>query len=281
MGERDHDQPDRTQARRRWTVRQPIRRRMSVRQAAAELGITVEAVRNRIKRGTLSSEKESGSVFVILEGDYERTDRSTDQPTAGHNQPETGRDQTRGQPRPDDQPAEIVEELRDRIAYLERQVEEEREARRRADTLMARLMDRVPELPAASHEEPRESRETTAEAEAGTEHPERQREPSDGHTAPLVVGSADRKVTEEGHVQRVEGENQDKARKWLQAVELHTCPVCGSDKGVHAGDICIIPTVGPSNDNPVLGVPLTCITCGYLFFFNAMRHWDGSDVSVG
>jgi hypothetical protein len=33
----------------------------------------------------------------------------------------------------------MVEELRDRIAYLERQVEEEREARRRADTILAQL----------------------------------------------------------------------------------------------------------------------------------------------
>ncbi|MDP9476233.1 MAG: hypothetical protein M3R38_11235 [Actinomycetota bacterium] len=180
MGERDHDQPDRTQASRRWTVRQPIRRRISVRQAAAELGITVEAVRNRIKRGTLSSEKESGSVFVILEGDYERTDRSTDQTTAVHNQPETGRDQTRGQPRPDDQPAEIVEELRDRIAYLERQVEEEREARRRADTLMARLMDRVPELPAPASPDAPGARESAAEGEPSTNTPTTNASPQKG-----------------------------------------------------------------------------------------------------
>jgi hypothetical protein len=33
----------------------------------------------------------------------------------------------------------MVEELRDRIAYLEHQVEEEREARRRADTILAQL----------------------------------------------------------------------------------------------------------------------------------------------
>ena len=37
----------------------------------------------------------------------------------------------------------LVEELRDRIHYLERQVEEERNARYRADELLARLMDRV------------------------------------------------------------------------------------------------------------------------------------------
>jgi len=38
--------------------------------------------------------------------------------------------------------------MQERIRYLERQVEEEREARRRADTLLARLMDRVPALEA-------------------------------------------------------------------------------------------------------------------------------------
>ncbi|MDP9484366.1 MAG: hypothetical protein M3Q49_00985 [Actinomycetota bacterium] len=164
MGERDHhrdqprDQPE-------------TGRRMTVREAAAELGITVEAVRNRIKRGTLASEKESGTVYVILDGDHTRTD----QPTSGRDQPRgrptDGHDRTRDQPRPDDQPAELVEELRDRIAYLERQVEEEREARRRADTLMARLMDRVPELPAASHEETRESTESAREGEPGTNTP--------------------------------------------------------------------------------------------------------------
>jgi phage shock protein A len=41
----------------------------------------------------------------------------------------------------DDQarPAALADELRDRIHYLERQVEEEREARRRADTILAQL----------------------------------------------------------------------------------------------------------------------------------------------
>jgi len=46
---------------------------------------------------------------------------------------------------------------------LERQVEEERDARRRADTLLARMMDRVPELEAP------ESGEEAAHAPAETE----------------------------------------------------------------------------------------------------------------
>jgi hypothetical protein len=61
---------------------------------------------------------------------------------------------------------ELVEELRDRVAYLERQVEEEREARRRADTILAQLSQanaeqartiRALEAPASSAATPSES----------------------------------------------------------------------------------------------------------------------------
>ncbi len=42
--------------------------------------------------------------------------------------------------------SELVDEMRDRVAYLERQVEEEREARRRADTILAQLSQANTEL---------------------------------------------------------------------------------------------------------------------------------------
>ena len=43
-------------------------RRLSVQQAAEVLGVTVDAVRGRVKRGTIASTKgEDGSVYVILE----------------------------------------------------------------------------------------------------------------------------------------------------------------------------------------------------------------------
>ena len=69
-----------------------------------------------------------------------------------------------------------------RIRYLESQVEEEREARRRADTLLARLMDRLPELeapqetresPETVEEEPEraEPRPATVEAQEGVQRP--------------------------------------------------------------------------------------------------------------
>jgi hypothetical protein len=118
--------------------------RYTVPEAAQVLGISPEAVRNRLSRGTLRSEKVEGRVHVLLA----RPDRS--QPIGDVST---------------DIPADIVEELRDRIRYLERQVEEERDARRRADTLLARMMDRLPELEAPP--EPSGSPETVAEEPEG------------------------------------------------------------------------------------------------------------------
>ena len=99
-------------------------------EAAEVLSISDDAVRSRIKRGTLPTVREAGRVFVVLGG----TDRpiAQAQPTSVH-----GEDR-------------LYEEMQARIRYLESQVEEEREARRRADTLLARLMDRLPELEAPS-----------------------------------------------------------------------------------------------------------------------------------
>jgi chromosome segregation ATPase len=146
---------------------QTSRQRVTVAQASEILGITVEAVRGRIKRRTLKHERDSGTVYVLLDAG-----QTTDQP-----QPDD--DQPTDQLRPDAQlgySEELAEELRDRIHYLERQVEEEREARRRADTLLAQLMQRIPELEAPSERsEARESPETVeAEQELGTERTRRE-----------------------------------------------------------------------------------------------------------
>ncbi len=97
------------------------RQRLTVPEAAAVLGMTVDAVRGKVRRGTLDSEREGGTVYVYVD-----TDRRDPAPTVEG-------------PSPDESPAALVEELRDRISYLERQVEEEREARRRADTILAQL----------------------------------------------------------------------------------------------------------------------------------------------
>ncbi len=104
----------------------------------------------RIKRGTLAADKEGGRLYVLLDTD------PTTEPTA-------------------DRTEELLEELRERVRYLERQVEEERDARRRADTLLARLMDRVPELEAPT--EPREPPESAEPRSDRATMPEEQEEP--------------------------------------------------------------------------------------------------------
>ncbi len=123
----------------------PSNQRLTVPEAATQLGITEAAVRGRLKRGTLRSYRESGKVYVLLEGDASSTNRDapTDKPT----------DQS---------------EL---IAVLREQLAEEREARRRADTIIAQLTQanatlaaRIPELEAPASPEPQESPESTSEA---------------------------------------------------------------------------------------------------------------------
>jgi hypothetical protein len=136
-----------------------------VAEASEVLGITVEAVRGRIKRKTLQHERDSGTVYVLFDAD-----QPPDQP-----RPDDG--QTSDRPRPDDH-TDISEELRDRIRYLERQVEEEREARRRADTILAHLSAanaeqartiRALEAPAETPPDERESPATAAEASDSAE----------------------------------------------------------------------------------------------------------------
>ncbi len=127
-------------------------RRSTVAEAAEILGISAEAVRGRVRRGTLPIEREGGKVYVLL--DQPPPDRTTD------DQPRT----TDDQPRTTDDRTELVEELRGQVEYLRRQLDQEREARteerRRHDTLMAQLTQanaalaaRIPELEAPAPSE--------------------------------------------------------------------------------------------------------------------------------
>lgn len=119
------------------------RRKVDVREAAELLGTSVDAVRKRVQRGSLPHEKEDGRVYVWLDDD-----------------------QDTGKPKPEVEGSpELVEDLRDQVAYLRDQLDRERgartEERRRHDTIIAQLMQRVPELePAASSPEQGEASET-------------------------------------------------------------------------------------------------------------------------
>src|ERR687889_887053 len=157
--------------------------RMTVQEAAAALGITVEAVRGRMHRGKYGREKaEDGRVYVVLTPDQlanvgERSDERSEERSA-HVRERSGGS------------GELVEELRDHVAFLRaelearneeihRREEEHREEARRKDTIIAQLAQRIPELeaPRESSPEPREASETVSEESDKVTSPEQQ-EPS-------------------------------------------------------------------------------------------------------
>ena len=120
--------------------RTPPQRRTTVAEAAEILGISAEAVRGRIRRGTLPVERESGTVYVLLE------EAEQDRTTA--DQSRTTVDQ------PDDRTDLLITELQDRVRSLE-------EANRENRRIIAALTSRIPQLEAPS--EARESPETVDE----------------------------------------------------------------------------------------------------------------------
>ena len=119
-------------------------------EAAEVLGISAEAVRGRIRRGTLPVEREAGRVYVLL-GQAERSRTTADQSRT-----------TAGQPT--DRTDALIAELQDRVRSLE---EANRENRR---TIIA-LTSRIPQLeaPASEATEARESPETVEEEPEGSE----------------------------------------------------------------------------------------------------------------
>lgn len=116
-------------------------RRYTVSEAARMLGTTEAAVRARINRGKLVSEKIDNTVYVRLDPDT----------TPVH---------------PGDQTA-LVEALRDQVTTLKQQLNTEQEASAELRRIIAGLVQRVPEL-----ERP-EARETAAESEEKIEEESR------------------------------------------------------------------------------------------------------------
>jgi hypothetical protein len=122
--------------------------RYTVAEAADMLGITTGAVRNRLPRGTLRSTKESGAVYVLLPADMSRDvegDADDTPPGIPHAERDT-----------------LTSELRDRLRYVEGQLEAERQAHAESRRLLAAALERIPSQIGAPRDE-RESRETVEE----------------------------------------------------------------------------------------------------------------------
>ena len=127
-------------------------RRVSVAEAARLLDTTAEAIRSRIKRGTLQSVKESGHVYVLLSPDQ----------TPPEQRPDT--DQSADQTRPD----ALIEAKDETIALLRTQLEAERQAHAEARRLLMAALERIPPQLEPPREEPRESPETPGPPETPT-----------------------------------------------------------------------------------------------------------------
>jgi hypothetical protein len=115
-----------------------------VAEAADALGISVDAVRSRVKRGTIEHERKGARVYVLLGDDEARP---------GHDQ---GTDQ--GTTAPEDRTAEL-------IATLREQLQAERQAHAEARRLLAAALERIPAI-----EAPQEGSEASETVE---EEPER------------------------------------------------------------------------------------------------------------
>ena len=140
--------------------------RVTIREAAARLGVTEAAIRKRIQRGSLDKEMGGdGRVYVYL-------DLSQDM---SHPESQVHRDPL---------VEELVEELRDRVAFLERALERRSVEAERYQQIVAgltqannQLATRLRELQAPSG--PSEGTESSEAHTVASEEPERA-EPSEG-----------------------------------------------------------------------------------------------------
>ena len=137
---------------------------VTVADAAKMLGLTTEAVRMRVKRGTLASTRIAGTVYVVLE-------RPNSQPNTRPN----GGPNAQPNVQPSDR-TEVVARLEDHNTTLREQVEHLRqelgvrnEELRRKDHLLAAALERIPELEPAKDT----SSETRESPVTASEEPER------------------------------------------------------------------------------------------------------------
>ncbi len=141
--------------------------RVTIQEAARRLGVKEDAVRKRIQRGSMRHEKAGdGRVYVWV-------DTAQD---ASQDEPEPSRDENRGASQD-----ERVEDLREQVAYLRRQLDEEREARRRADTILVQLS-------AANAEQARTIRAIEAPQDPAGDAEAVEEAPEGSEVRPMTVG---------------------------------------------------------------------------------------------
>ena len=115
-------------------VTNPDRYRVTVQEAARQLGVSEQAIRKRVKRGTLEHDKEpDGRVYVYLD------------------------DVTNPSATPDS--TSLISQMLARIESLERQLEEANAANQEHRRIIIALTSRIPQI-----EAPQEPQESSSEA---------------------------------------------------------------------------------------------------------------------
>ena len=140
--------------------------RVTVAEAARLLGTSAEAVRMRVKRGSLRSTKIKNTVYVLLSPEQTRPnqDQTRGVGSAAANQTS---DQTTNQT---DDRTVLLESLRSQVEFLQEELKRREEVHveenRRKDTIIAQLTQRIPELEPAKEatQEPREGHVTASES---------------------------------------------------------------------------------------------------------------------
>ena len=140
---------------------------VTVEEAARLLDVSVDAVRKRIERGTLHSEKVGKTRYVFLDDDMTQQDTHR----IGH---DTDPDADRTQHDSDMTP--LVASMQDQIDTLKQELEDWKEEARRKDAILMTMAQRIPELetPSEAPEPPVSSPEAT---DKGTAPPEQQEPP--------------------------------------------------------------------------------------------------------
>lgn len=95
------------------------RNRVTVQEAARRLSVTEQAIRKRIKRGTLDAETEAGRVYVYLDEGYEPSRDAVTNPASDA----------------------LISGMQARIDSLERSLEAERDANRENRRLLAAALE--------------------------------------------------------------------------------------------------------------------------------------------
>jgi hypothetical protein len=125
--------------------------RYTVPEAARELRISPEAVRNRLSRGTLDSVKEHGRVYVLLDADRshhidDRSHHTDDMPNGSSSDRSHHTD---GMPNDVSNDLDSVMSAKDEtIRVLTEQLDAERAANRENRRLLAAALERIPAIEA-------------------------------------------------------------------------------------------------------------------------------------